>query len=145
GHVLGHFRPQTHVVVDKYEPAPGVLNRDVLDLQELGRFDLIVAVSTLEHVGWDEAPREPHKAIEAVRALRARLAPGGRLAITVPVGYNPVFDAAIRQGELELSSTAALRRQPGATNWREVPTAEVWSAPYDFLLYSARGVLFAFI
>ena len=147
GHVLGHFRPgQTHTVVDKYEPAPGVLNRDVLDLRELGSFDLIVAISTLEHVGWDEAPRDPGKAIEAVRALAAQLAPGGRLAITVPVGYNPAFDAAIGGGVLaSCSSAAALRRQPGATNWREVPAAEVWSAPYDFLLYSARGVVFAYI
>ena len=51
GNVLSHYRPQQHLVVDKYEQAPGVLNRDVLDLGGLGRFDLIVAISTLEHVG----------------------------------------------------------------------------------------------
>jgi SAM-dependent methyltransferase len=145
GHVLGHFRAQSHTVADKYEPATGVLNRDVLDLAELGTFDLIVAISTLEHVGWDEAPREPEKAIDAVAALRRQLAPGGRLVITVPVGYNPVFDAALRDGRIPLTSAAALRRFPGSSEWREVAPDEVWAAPYDFLLYSARGVLFAFI
>ena len=39
GNVLSHYRPQQHVVVDKYEQAAGVLNRDVLDLGGLGRFD----------------------------------------------------------------------------------------------------------
>ncbi len=73
GHVLGHYRPIAHTVVDKYERAPGVLNRDVLELDDLGRFDLIVAISTLEHVGWDEAPRDPGKAVRAVAALRSLL------------------------------------------------------------------------
>ncbi len=145
GNVLGHYRPQTHVVVDKYEPAPGVLNRDVFELEDLGSFDLIVAVSTLEHVGWDEDPHEPGRALEAVGALRRRLTPEGRLVVTVPMGYNPPFDAALRQGAVGLSSTAALRRTGGATSWRQVAVADVWSAPYDFLLYSARGVLLAVI
>jgi hypothetical protein len=61
------------------------------------------------------------------------------------VGYNPIFDAALRGGEVDLASSSALRRQPNATHWRQVPVAHVWSAPYDFLLYSARGVVFAFI
>jgi SAM-dependent methyltransferase len=144
GNVLSHYRPQTHLVLDKYERGPGVLNRDVLELEGLGEFDLIVAISTLEHVGWDEDPRDPGKAVRAVSALRALLAPGGRLLLTVPVGYNAAFDAALREGAISLSATAALRRVDGATRWKEVAPAEAWSAPYDFLRYSARGVLFAF-
>jgi SAM-dependent methyltransferase len=144
GNVLSHYRPQRHTVVDKYEQAPGVLNRDVLDLGDLGRFDLIVAISTLEHVGWDESPRDPAKAQRAVEVLRSLLVPGGRLAITVPVGYNTAFDAALRCGQVPLDRAVALRRA-GGTRWREVAPAAVWSAPYDFLLYRARGVLFGFI
>jgi SAM-dependent methyltransferase len=133
------------VVVDKYEPAPGVLNRDVLELGELGPFDLIVAISTLEHVGHDEAPRDPTAAPRAVQALRERLAPGGRLLITVPAGYNRAFDAAIADGSIPTSSLSALRRVGGGTRWREVGPAQAWQAPYDFLLYSARAVVFAVI
>jgi len=145
GHVLGHYRAQSHVVVDKYERAPGVLNRDVLELSDLGRFDLIVAISTLEHVGYDEPARDPRKAQRAVAALRSALAPGGTLVLTVPVGYNPAFDGALRSGAIATTAGRALRRVGGATRWREVEVADVWSAPYDFLLYSARGVVFAFI
>lgn len=147
GHVLGHYREQTHTVVDKYEQAPGVLNLDVIELGDagLGKFDLIVAISTLEHVGWDEPTRDPAKALQAVQTLRAMLAPGGRLVLTVPVGYNPWFDGALRGGSVPLRCSAALRRDRGSTRWREVQPAKVWSAPYDFLRYAARGVLLAVI
>ncbi len=148
GHVLGHFRPQSHLVVDKYERAAGVLNRDVLDLGGLGGlglFDLIVAVSTLEHVGHDESPRDPAAAARAVAALRAQLAPGGRMLVTIPAGYNRAFDEAVAGGAVPTRSLFALRRVGGGTRWREVAPAEAWQAPYDFLLYSARAVVFAVI
>lgn len=143
GNVLSHYRPQSHQVVDKYERARGVINRDVLELDGLGQFDLIVAVSTVEHVGWDEAPRVPGRALEAVRSLQRMLAPGGRLVLTVPAGYNPALDAALRGGTVGFVHQAALRRVGGGTCWRQVAPHDVWQVPYDFLLYSARGVLFA--
>jgi hypothetical protein len=145
GNVLSHYRPQNHLVVDRYERSPDVLNRDVLELQDLGPFALIVAVSTLEHVGWDEHPRDPGKAMRAVGALRELLEPGGQLVLTVPVGYNAAFDQALRDGDVPFSRVAALRRTGAGTRWEEVTVTEIWSAPYDFLLYAARGVLFAFI
>jgi SAM-dependent methyltransferase len=143
GNVLSHYRRQDHLVVDKYEQAAGILNRDILDLGEIGSFDLIVAISTLEHVGWDEHPRRPARAVEALRALLSRLRPGGRLVITHPVGYNPVFDEALREGAVPFSRAGALRRVGGGTRWRQVPVEEAWGAPYDFLLYSARAVVIA--
>jgi SAM-dependent methyltransferase len=143
GNVLSHYRRQSHLVVDKYERAPGVLNRDVLELDDLGRFDLIVAISTIEHVGWDEEPRDPAKAQEALRRLEAMLAPGGRLVVTLPVGYNASLDAAIRDGSLRVPHLGALRREAGGTRWRQAPPQEVWPAPYDFVIYRARAVLIA--
>lgn len=143
GNVLSGYRTQGHLVVDKYERGPGILNRDVLELADLGRFELIVAISTLEHVGWDEEPRRPEAALEAVRALRAMLAPGGRLVLTHPVGYNPHLDEALRAGAVPLARAAAMRRAGRRTLWTQVPLEDAWRAPYDFLLYSARAVVFA--
>jgi SAM-dependent methyltransferase len=144
GNVLSHYRPQSHVVVDKYERTEGVLNRDVLELDDLGPFDLVIAISTIEHVGRDEEPQDPGKALAALRRLEALLAPGGELVVTVPVGYHAELDRALRDGSVSLTRSAALRRD-GGTHWREVPPEDVWSASYDFLLYCARGVFFAFI
>ena len=144
GNVLSHYRPQRHTIVDKYEQAPGVHNLDVFDLASLEQeFELVVAVSTIEHVGWDEDPRVPGKAVDALCALYERVAPGGRLLLTIPAGYNPSLDEALRAGAVAFTSLAGMRRQGGGTSWRQTPPDEAWSAPYDFLLYSARGVLIA--
>ena len=143
GNVLSHYRDVDHTVVDKYERAPGVINRDVLDLGDLGEFDLVLAVSTLEHVGRDEQPRDPQKAMRAVDALRELLAPEGRLVMTVPVGYHEGLDAALRDGRLATTRTRALRRERLGPHWREVPAEQAWEASYDFLLYSARAVVVA--
>jgi hypothetical protein len=143
GNVLSHYREQKHLVVDKYEHCPGVLNRDVLELADLGRFDLVVAISTLEHVGRDEEPRDPDKALEAVHALLALVTPRGRLVLTVPVGYHKGLDAGLRHSRFPLASLGALRRERLGPHWLEVAPETVWGTPYDFLLYSARAVIVA--
>ena len=143
GNVLSLYRGCDHVVVDKYEQAPGVLNRDVLDLDDLGRFELVLAISTVEHVGRDEEPRDPRKAVEAVRALRALLAPEGRLVLTVPVGYHEGLDAALSGGAFGPARLRALRRERLGPHWHEIPPEAAWGTPYDFLLYSARAVVVA--
>jgi SAM-dependent methyltransferase len=141
GHVLGHYGDERpHDVVDRYESADDVVNVDVLEFAPAEAYDLVVTVSTLEHVGWDEEPRDPGRALLAVERLRALLAPGGRLVATVPVGYHPELDRAIRDGRAGFDSVSALRRR-GDGSWEEVPPAEAWDAPYDHLLYEAAAVL----
>jgi SAM-dependent methyltransferase len=135
GNVLSHYGPISHGVVDKYERAAGVRNADVLDLTAEPGYDLIVSISTLEHVGRDEEPRDPERAIRALQHLRRLLNPGGELLATVPVGYNPDLDRALAEGGYEVR---AMRRRP----WREIDPAEAFQCAYDFLVYSASAVLF---
>ena len=68
---------------------------DVRDLPfENERFDLALCVSTLEHVGRDnavyavDAPRDEDGDEAALRELRRVLAPDGRLLVTVPTGVD---------------------------------------------------------
>jgi len=68
---------------------------DVRDLPfEDGRFDLVLCVSTLEHVGRDnavydvDAPRDQAGDAAALRELRRVLTPDGRLLVTVPTGVD---------------------------------------------------------
>jgi SAM-dependent methyltransferase len=143
GNVLGHYRTVAHAVVDKYERAPGVHNVDVVDLDLAGPFDLILAVSTLEHVGFDEDVQDPGKPARAVARLAAALAPGGRLWCTFPVGYNPALDAALREGSLGFTRLTALRRTGRTNRWTQVPAEQVWGVAYDWLLYTAHAVIVA--
>ena len=105
GNVLNHYRPFPHDVVDKYETADQVYNEDVVDYKPPEPYDLIVSVSTLEHVGWDETPREPYKVKKAVMHLASLLAAGGTLVVTMPLGYNDHLDELVRDGALGLSKT----------------------------------------
>lgn len=141
GNVLAHYGHTGHAVVDRYEQAGGVVNQDIVDYAPGRQFDLIVAISTLEHVGLDEDVRDARKPARAIEHLRDLLAPGGRLVASVPVGYNPELDRMIRQGELPLETCHALRRQ--RWRWRQVDCAEVWDTTYDELLYRAEAVVIA--
>ncbi|NYE38739.1 SAM-dependent methyltransferase [Nocardioides cavernae] len=143
GNVLHHYGADAHVVVDKYEQAPGVLNLDVADL-DLGRtFDLVLAISTLEHVGLDEDVLDPDKPVRAIERLRAHVAPGGLLWVTHPVGYNRALDDRLRSGALAPRRLRALLREETRNTWREVPVEDVWETPYDRLLYTAHAVVVA--
>ena len=131
GNVLSHYIPVAHDIVDKYEQAPGVLNADVVDFLPERRYELIVSISTLEHVGWDEMPREPGKALRAVAHLKERcLAPGGRMLVTFPVGHNPELDQAFAAGRLAFAESRCMRRAGRFAHWREASWAEVRDAAY---------------
>jgi SAM-dependent methyltransferase len=147
GNVLGHYRPVTHTVVDKYEQSPGVLNVDVVDIgadTDLpGPFDLVLAISTLEHVGLDEEVQDPGKPARAIAHLTSLLAPGGRLWCTFPVGYNAALDEGLREGRLGFDRLTALRRTGRDNRWEQLPVDEVWGISYDWLLYTAHAVVVA--
>ncbi|QBX56873.1 DUF268 domain-containing protein [Nocardioides seonyuensis] len=141
GNVLSHYVSDPHSIVDKYEQAPGVLNLDVADLDLQREFDLVLAISTLEHVGLDEDVVDPAKPARAIRRLKAHLKPGGMLWVTHPVGYNCDLDDQIRSGEIEFTRLRALKREPTHNTWREVPLDQAWGTPYDRLLYTAHALV----
>jgi SAM-dependent methyltransferase len=133
GNVLTHYGvSEPRIIVDKYEQAPGVLNVDVVDYDpgEV-RFDLIVSISTLEHAGYDEDVKEPDKPVRAVRHLRQLLAPHGVLVVTVPLGYNPAIDIAVRGRAFAFDHVSYLRRVSRLNRWRQVNLAELSGARYN--------------
>lgn len=128
GNVLSHYRvSHGGVVLDKYERTDGVLNLDVVDFDPGRAFDWIVSISTLEHVGWDERPRDEGKSVRAFHLLRSTLSAGGRLFLTVPFGHNSALDSAILGGELPTVSQTSLVKERG--RWFENPSIE-WR-PYS--------------
>jgi hypothetical protein len=142
GNVLRKYtRPSsTHAVVDKYERAPGVSNEDALSYSG-GPYDLIVSISTLEHIGYDEKPREPDKATRAVQNLLRLLTPNGRMLATVPIGHNRDFDDALRDGSLGAQVTYL--RRASSLRWEQTDAPEAnamygWPWPGANVLAIAR-------
>ena len=125
GNVLANYGRTGHVVVDKYERHPGVLNVDIVDYRPAGRFGAIVALSTLEHVGWDEEPRDSSKIPQALRHLRSLLLPSGRLLVTCPISYNPHLDRLIAGGVLGPERQSFLVRGQGL--WSQADQAAAYA------------------
>lgn len=111
GNVLSHYGLISWPVVDLEEQGPGVLNADVLSWRPERSFDLIVSISTLEHVGFGKYRGQVEVDPATVIArLRGWLASDGALVATVPTRYNPALDAHLREGTLGADRLYAMRR-----------------------------------
>lgn len=136
GNVLSHYFAVSHDVLDKYEANKGVINQDVADFEASKKYDLIVSISTLEHVGWDEFPQSPRKVLRAIDNLRSILTPGGRIVVTIPLGYNPVLDGLLSNGEAPFTRQFFMKRVSRDNQWKEADWAEVVDSKYNFYISS---------
>jgi len=141
GAVMPHYTAVSHRVVDKYEDGPGIEQADILDLHADQQYDLVLSISTVEHVGWDETPRDPGKALLAIERLKDFVAPGGELLVTLPVGYHPPLEAALQTNAEMFTSVEALRCSRRSRTWSQVTPDSAAGVSYDFLTYSAAAVL----
>ena len=143
GNVLRNYHPEArHDVLDKYEKGKGVINEDVEQFRPGQKYDLIVSISTMEHVGWDEEPRTPEKVISAFRNLKENcLAAKGKIAFTVPLGYNQALDEFLRTGRLSFPMMFFMKRISADNKWKEVPAEEIWDVAYDHPFPSANAIL----
>lgn len=90
-------------IVDKYEKNKVVINCDISEITSSKKYDLIVSVSTLEHVGWDEhvfdnnvqgdiSSLDDTKIPKAIRKLEFLLNNQGKIIVTLLIGYNEILD-----------------------------------------------------
>lgn len=135
GNVLAHYGHTGHSVVDKYEAIEGVINDDVLDFHPGRTYDAVLAISTLEHVGFDEPTKIEHAATSALAAMRALVSPSGFLLVTVPLGYNPGLDSDIATGAFSCQRQFSLRRVSADNEWTadtvEAALGSTYGSPYN--------------
>jgi hypothetical protein len=146
GNVLAHHVQFHHDIVDKYEIAKGVINKDIVDFKSEKKYDLIVSISTLEHVGWDEKPRNNMKILHAIENLKTLVTPrGGTIIITVPLGYNFTLDKLLKDGDIRFSKQCYLMRISIGNEWKEVLWEDIQDAKYNAPFPFANGLLVGII
>lgn len=141
GNVLGPWGVRNpRVVLDKFEHGDGITNVDVIDYWPATKFPIVVSISTLEHVGFDEPERDPSKFRRAIsHLLNECLAPGGRAFITLPLGYNPIVDEFVCSGVTPVTEVGLIERVSGLNAWREVYLRPGFTPrPYDFDHHTAQ-------
>lgn len=143
GNVLRHYRRGlSHDVLDKYENAPHVINEDVISYRPASKYDCIVSISTMEHVGWDEDPKIPENLVRGLKNLIDNcLAPQGILFVTAPIGYNSYLDELIRNGGLPFSQLFFLKRISADNRWTEVSQEDAMATEYGGEFPHANAIL----
>jgi hypothetical protein len=132
GNVLSHYYDTSHPVLDRYEQDPGVTwNEDVVTFEPPFAPELVISISTLEHVGHSEKPPDPTKFRRALDASLGWLAPGGRLLFTVPIGYNPSVRDYLDAPDPARTSLRCMRRTTLDNLWEQADYAEVRELRYD--------------
>ncbi len=149
GNVLSHYYDINHCVLDKHERGRGVINQDVVDFKPRRKYNLIVSISTLEHVGWDEniknKERDPQKIFYAIDNLKRCLAHGGKIIVTLPVGQNLNMDKLIRDRKIVFSELYFLKRISADNEWIETDFEHVANIRYDEPYIGANGIIIGII
>ena len=143
GRVLDHYVRTRHDTVDRYETGPRVLNVDIGSFRPAAPYDVILSISTLEHVGWDERPRDPAKAILAIRHICSLLSPGGTFFMTVPIGSHPALDEYLRASPAEFDTMFYLKRTTAENDWIEVDRAAAHACTYGRPFPYANAIVVA--
>lgn len=138
GNVLSHYdKTLQHQVIDKYEKtkSKNCINADAETFSTDEKYDLIFSISTLEHVGWDEQPRDPGKIKRTVLNLRGLLSANGELVFTAPVGYSPPLDCLVDDGD-GFIDRLCLKRVNAMNEWEETDWMSIrnfrFHKPYPF-------------
>lgn len=141
GNVLSHYSSIPHDVVDKYEKAEGVVNKDIVSFKPKKKYDLIVSISTFEHVGWDEFPRDSKKIPRSLSHLKSLLKKGGKCVFTVPVDINDFLDKALHEHTLPITSMHCLKRISRSNVWEEKSWEQIKNSQYDSPFPNANAIV----
>ena len=146
GNTLSNYFDINYDVVDKYEKGKScVINQDIVDFCPSKMYDLIVSISTFEHIGYDEQQKEEDKPLRAIEKVKSMLSPGGKACITIPLGYNFALDRMILTRKMKFSNVYFLNRLLSDTNsWTQVKQQDLhieYKKPYDYIYWLAICII----
>jgi len=142
GNVLSHYFRFKHKIVDKYEKETYVDNVDIVDFNPGEKYDIIISISTVEHIGYDEPVKEVGKSKRAIQKIIDLLDNNGIALITVPLGYNPEIDSIVRNKKIEFSKRYFLKRISHLNLWEETKLEEAMNYKYGSKYQFVNAVAF---
>ena len=150
GNVMSHYFKVNYDIVDKYEKGRKVINSDIIDFNFKNKYDLIVSISTFEHIGFDEVIRygnvknykiRNEALVIAIEKAKNLLNPEGLFIFTAPLGFNSFLDSQLVENKLELSQVFYFKRISANNEWKQVNFDEIKSIKYGQPYNSANGLL----
>lgn len=144
GNVLAHYFDIKHEVLDKYEEGKDVINQDVVKYSPRKKYDLIISISTMEHVGWSYGEnKDVFKFKKGIRNLKGLLKKEGLLFVTFPLFYRDDLTELIERGKAGFSGSYFLYRTSFWNEWKQCSKKEAFlrNSAYDSF-YANANVLF---
>lgn len=142
GNVLSHYYPVGWDVLDKFEKGVGVINQDAVSFSPSSRYDLIISISTLEHIGFDDGT-DPYKIVRTLHNLKENcLKQGGRMVCTMPLGYNKFMDKLLFNDQLGFDEKKYLKRA-SKNEWIEVKKEELGNVAHGTTYIEASAIIVA--
>lgn len=140
GAVLKHYTDVKWEVVDKFELGEGIINEDIIDFNPKKKYDLIVCISTLEHIGFDDED-DKEKIVKAVEGMKKCLNKKGIIIATMPLGYNKYMDERIFSKTLGFNEMYFLKKISRKNKWKQVSMEEIKNAKYNYPYNNANAVV----
>lgn len=122
GNVLRNYYPVNFTVLDKYERGKGIINDDAADYKSTKKYNLILSISTIEHIGLDEENAEPKKVLFAIKNLMKLLRKNGKFIFSYTLNYNHYLDDLVRKDGLKFSYKKILKKVKN--KWVQIPFEE---------------------
>jgi len=137
GNVLQHY-PCNWDIVDKYEKGRGVINCDISKFKPKKKYNLIVSISTLEHIG-ERTGQSKKKILKAINHLKSLLNKRGKLVFTVPLGWNSEMDELIYADKLGVKMR--FMKLDKYYDWIECPMKDTENSEYGGKFPFANAIM----
>lgn len=126
-------------ILDKYEKGYRVINKDIMKYDK--QYDLIVSISTFEHIGQDEEEKRASKVFDAIEHCKKMLLPGGKLLITIPTCYNVYLDNIVTNNTIGYSKVNCYKRVDEYNRWIKCELSEAKTCAYNAPFHNANGLI----
>jgi hypothetical protein len=150
GNVINYYEKVEYDILDKYEKRKGVINSDIIEYKPGKRYDLIISISTFEHIGFDEVTRygenkdilvDQTSLFDAIKNTRNLLNDNGVFVFTAPLGFNNFLDSQLIDNKLKLTETHFLKRISSNNKWIQVKYEDIIGIKYNDPYPCANGLL----
>lgn len=143
GHVLSHYFPVRCDILDKYEKGKGVINQDVEKFKTKKKYDLIISISTMEHVGWSYGEeKKPEKFSRGINNLKKNLSQTGIIFVTFPIFYNPYITQLIKEEKMPFNTQYFMKRVSFWNEWVEINYEEAMKGQLYDNYYANANILY---
>ena len=141
GAVLQHYTDTEWDVLDKFETADNIKKEDITTYNPEQKYDFVMSISTIEHVGYDDSEKDEKGVEKAIKNIKENiLSEKGKAIITLPYGYNPAVEEFLENHKEICEKITYLQRQNNENEWKEVTEEELKGCKYGQPHNAANGI-----